>query len=102
VGQNPLKAGVLKEHPATCKVDSPSHRGTGSKAYDKQAADKHDHGSLNCIVAFLGDANWSRSKVGRILEAANKLLRPTVGQTKNPKGTKPSPVLINLSLAQAS
>jgi hypothetical protein len=26
------------------------------------------HGSLACIVAFLGEANWSRSKVRRLLE----------------------------------
>jgi hypothetical protein len=50
-----------------CKF-APSHRGT-PQSRDGQ----HEHGSLSCIVAFLGETNWSRSKVGRILEAANNL-----------------------------
>jgi hypothetical protein len=68
----------LKEHSVSCKV---SHRGTASKT-----GEQHEHGSLNCIVAFLGDANWSRSKVGRILEAANKL-DPFVVSKVAPVGT---------------
>lgn len=58
----------VTEHPESCK-EYPSHSGTSIKGGDK----KHEHGSLNCIVAFLGETNWSRSKIGRVIEAAEKL-----------------------------
>ena len=62
----------LIEHPEACKVNHPSHGGTGGKR-PQGGGSEHEHGSLNCVVAFLGDANWSRSKIGRISEAANNV-----------------------------
>jgi hypothetical protein len=60
----------LLGHPEACKLIS-SHRGTESNP--KGAGRHHEHGSLDCIVAFLGESNWSRSKVDRIIQASTKL-----------------------------
>jgi hypothetical protein len=59
------------EQPEVCKVEPSSHGGTQPRS--KFASKEHEHGSLNCIVAFLGESNWSRSKVDRIIQASTKL-----------------------------
>ncbi len=56
----------LKKHPDACK-EYPSHGGTGIKG----AAKKHEHGSVTCVAAFLGETNWNRTKVGVLLEIAD-------------------------------
>lgn len=77
----------LLKHNEACKVDVSSHGGTKRDSLGRVNEGKpHEHGSLNCVVAFLGDANWSRSKVGRILEASNTL-DPFVVSKVAPVGT---------------
>jgi hypothetical protein len=76
----------LEANPTACKV-VPSHGGTklSSRGRDGEGA-SHEHGSLNCIVAFLGESNWSRSKVDRVLQAATQL-DPYVISVVAPIGT---------------
>jgi hypothetical protein len=45
----------LLEHPEACKYLSDSLTGI-HKGGDK----KHEHGSVRCLVEFLGDASWNR------------------------------------------
>jgi hypothetical protein len=68
----------IVEHPEACKV---SHRGTPSKT-----GEQHEHGSVNCVAAFLGEENWSRSQVGRLLLFSEKL-DPSLMQKIAPVGT---------------
>jgi hypothetical protein len=61
----------LETHPTACKLVRPT---VGQTKNPKDHGDVlHEHGSLNCIVAFLGESNWSRSKVDRVLQAATQL-----------------------------
>jgi hypothetical protein len=64
----------LLAHPTACKLDESSHRGTKRDSLGRVNDGKpHEHGSLNCVVAFPGESNWSRSKVDRIIQASTKL-----------------------------
>ena len=59
----------VQEHPEPCKEAILSHGGT------KLDRRPHEHGSLNCIVAFLGEINWSRSMVGQGISQVSKIGR---------------------------
>jgi hypothetical protein len=67
----------LQEHPETCKYLS----GTLTdipKGGDK----KHEHGSVRCLLAFLGKDNWNRDKIDSLVSIADRfdaaLLRDVV------------------------
>ena len=50
----------LLAHPEACKVDVSSPGGTKRDSLGRvNDGREHEHGSLNCIVAFLGESNWS-------------------------------------------
>ncbi len=77
----------LKAHPASCRIDGPKRypgninammalhkvnlnpvhaEPESSYGGGREGAGRtHEHGSERCIVAFLGENNWSRSKVHR-------------------------------------
>src|ERR1700687_181535 len=81
--ENPLDAELeaelpkeyVIEHPMACKrfglptVSKPKHEGRGGVTVGCAVG---DHGGQECISAFLGETNWSRSKVGRVIEASEK------------------------------
>ncbi len=46
----------------------------------KQSITQHEHGSVGCIVVYLGKENWSRRKVSDIVKLKDKL-HPSVLKT---------------------
>ncbi len=61
----------LLEHSEACKARCPTVGRLGQR--EKQAATQHQHGSVSCIVAFLGKENWSHRKVGDLLMIFGKV-----------------------------
>jgi hypothetical protein len=57
----------LREHPEACKVEFPSHRGikTSPKGGRPPISDceRGKHGTVTCVAAFLGEKNWSRTRI---------------------------------------
>lgn len=50
----------LGAHPEACVWEKASRPNVGRLASrDSQAITQHIHGSVDCIVAFLGEASWS-------------------------------------------
>lgn len=84
---------LLEANPGWCKANSVSSRDTirGNPNF------VHEHGSVNCILAFLGEHNWSRAKVGKLLklaeEADDALLAATASRdaAHQPRQGKVSP-----------
>lgn len=60
-GQTPEKFRVQREH------ETPSRN--GRPPIDD--CERGKHGSQECIAAFLGENNWSRKKVDRLLDKAD-------------------------------
>ena len=52
-------------HPEACKAIHPTVGQMTSKQKSGEA--RHEHGSVSCVVAFLGEENWSHRKVGDLL-----------------------------------
>src|SRR5260370_41458735 len=59
----------LRKHPEACKWNHASHGGTHGKR-PQGGGKEHEHGSVTCVAAFLGETNWNRTKVGVLLEIA--------------------------------
>ena len=55
----------LLKHFDACKAIRPTV-GQMTPA-EKSGAARHECGSVRCITAFLGEENWSKSRVGRLL-----------------------------------
>jgi hypothetical protein len=68
----------VREHPKTCKVVSLHGEAKGRP---------HECGSERCVSIFLGETNWSDSKVHRIIQAGTKQ-DPFVVSKVAPVGTK--------------
>lgn len=63
----------LKDHPEECRIshDRPKHL-PHSKGLT-QSHRPHEHGSVECVVAFLGEENWRPTKVKALLAISEKL-----------------------------
>lgn len=59
---------MLIENPEWCKVQL-SHRGTDE---GRGGNHPHEHGSVNCLLAFLGEENWSLTTIKRLLNLSEK------------------------------
>jgi ParB-like nuclease domain len=57
----------LLKNPELCKLP---HRGAASKT-----GEQHEHGSERCIAAYLGEENWGKTKVDRLLQLATNFDR---------------------------
>ncbi len=77
----------LKKHPEACKLDRPT---VGRSSYGgvRKGCEVGQHGSMTCVSAFLGEKNWSRSKVGRLLEIADKLHESLAKSIAPPTGSR--------------
>jgi hypothetical protein len=70
VDQVKLAKEWLEKQPRDCVVLARSDSG-GARKYEKQAIEKHIHGSAECISVFLGVKNWSSTKVKDLLQLGN-------------------------------
>jgi hypothetical protein len=61
----------LKANVDSCKTARPT-TGRTNMIREGCFAEKPEYGGCTCITAFLGEANWSRSKVRRCLEMAGQ------------------------------
>jgi|GEM_PF-1450057 len=66
----------LGANPAACAWQPRPNVGRGTRD-EKTAKTLHEHGSSECISAFLGENSWSKTKVQDLLRLHEKL-DPTV------------------------
>jgi hypothetical protein len=74
---------LLTSNPLWCKhLQQPSRSGTAVAPHGRDG--QHVHGSVECILAFLGENNWSHTKVGNLHQLAenadDSLLEATVSR----------------------
>jgi len=80
---------LLRANPEWCRVEVLSEARTAHSKFARKD-NQHEHGSIDCIVAWLGKENWARTTVGECLqmgEAADRELlnaasirKPTAGE----------------------
>jgi len=83
----------LKAHPESCKLACPTV-GQANSRRERQAATQaeqnHEHGSVRCVSKFLGEFNWSKTTVARLLvvdtlhESAKELVTAYESSSSNP------------------
>jgi hypothetical protein len=57
----------LHDHPEECRVDLLIQPESAKRGRGRLKGEQHKHGSQRCVVAFLGEANWSQPTVSRLL-----------------------------------
>jgi len=79
----------LRKNPTACKY-VPSN---GRTAHPEKArhTSSHEHGSVDCVLSFLGENNWSRSKVADFLLMASNLDEVVKQQIAPPTGSRSGP-----------
>lgn len=62
----------LRAHPEACVWEKNTRAGC-ARVFPKGALLKHEHGSLDCIAAFLGEGSWGKTKIKELLQFDEKL-----------------------------
>lgn len=64
----------LRRNPGLCKLELLSHGETATRSPKggRLPGEQHEHGSVCCVAAYLGEENWSRAKRVNVVAAGER------------------------------